>query len=94
MQLSLFLDFFFLMFHWFVCIFFSFPNPQLKLFILKFFFFFSLFWPVLQNDLYNKNSSAVDRNLPASAGDMGSIPGPGRFHMPRGMCATTTEPEL
>ena len=37
---------------------------------------------------------AVDRNLPASAGDMGSIPGPGRFHMPRGTCATTTEPEL
>ena len=24
----------------------------------------------------------VDRNLPASAGDMGSISGPGRFHMP------------
>ena len=23
----------------------------------------------------------VDRNLPANAGDMGSIPGPGRFHM-------------
>ena len=26
---------------------------------------------------------AVDKNLPAEAGDMGSIPGPGRFHMPR-----------
>ena len=25
----------------------------------------------------------VDKNLPANAGDMGSIPGPGRFHMPR-----------
>ena len=25
----------------------------------------------------------VVKNLPASAGDMGSIPGPGRFHMPR-----------
>ena len=24
-----------------------------------------------------------DKNLPASAGDMGSIPGPGRSHMPR-----------
>ena len=23
----------------------------------------------------------MDRNLPANAGDMGSIPGPGRFHM-------------
>ena len=27
---------------------------------------------------------AVDKNLPANARDMGSIPGPGRFHMPRG----------
>ena len=26
---------------------------------------------------------AVDRNPPAKAGDMGLIPGPGRFHMPR-----------
>ena len=26
---------------------------------------------------------SVDRNLPASAGDMGSIPGLGRPHMPR-----------
>ena len=25
---------------------------------------------------------AVDRNPPANAGDMGSIPGLGRFHMP------------
>ena len=25
----------------------------------------------------------VVKNLPASAGDMGSIPGPGRFHMVR-----------
>ena len=24
------------------------------------------------------------KNLPANAGDTGSIPGPGRFHMPRG----------
>ena len=37
---------------------------------------------------------AVDRNPPVSAGDVGSIPGPGRFHMPRGMCATATEPKL
>ena len=29
------------------------------------------------------------RNPPGNAGDMGSIPGPVRFHMPR---ATTTEP--
>ena len=26
----------------------------------------------------------VVKNLPANAGDMGSIPGPGRSHMPRG----------
>ena len=25
----------------------------------------------------------VDKNLPANAGDVRSIPGPGRFHMPR-----------
>ena len=25
----------------------------------------------------------VVENLPANAGDMGSIPGPGRFHVPR-----------
>ena len=24
----------------------------------------------------------TDKNPPANAGDMGSIPGPGRFHMP------------
>ena len=35
------------------------------------------------------------KNLPANAGDMGSIPGLGRFHMPRGqlnLCTTTTQP--
>ena len=26
----------------------------------------------------------VIKNLPANAGDMGPISGPGRFHMPRG----------
>ena len=26
---------------------------------------------------------AVVKNLPANAGDMGSSPGPGRYHMPR-----------
>ena len=30
------------------------------------------------------------KNLPADAGDTGSIPGPGRFHMLQGN-ATTTE---
>ena len=27
---------------------------------------------------------ALDKNLPANAGDMGSILGPGKFHMPWG----------
>ena len=27
--------------------------------------------------------SPVDKNLPANPGDLGSIPGPGRFHMPQ-----------
>ena len=27
--------------------------------------------------------STVEKNLPANTGDTGSIPGPGRFHMPR-----------
>ena len=26
--------------------------------------------------------STVEKNLPANAGNTGSIPGPGRFHMP------------
>ena len=29
-------------------------------------------------------SGPVDGNLPANVGDMGSVPGPGRFHMSRG----------
>ena len=29
------------------------------------------------------SSGTVDKNPPASAGDMGSIPDPGRFHMPQ-----------
>ena len=27
--------------------------------------------------------STVEKNRPANAGDTGSIPGPGRFHMPQ-----------
>ena len=40
--------------------------------------------------------SAVVENPPASAGDTGSIPGPGRSHMPEqlSLCATTTEPVI
>ena len=37
----------------------------------------------------------ADKNLPANAGELGSIPGPGRSHMPRvSWCATATEPTL
>ena len=39
----------------------------------------------------------VVKNLPANAGDMGSIPGPGRFPDATeqlSLCATTTEPAL
>ena len=46
-------------------------------------------------------AGAVDKNLSANAGDTGSIPGPGKFHMPRSNlahvpqilspCAATTE---
>ena len=32
----------------------------------------------------NFPGDTVDKNLSANAGDMGSIPGPGRFHMPQG----------
>ena len=40
-------------------------------------------------------SGPVVKNPPANAGDMGSIPGPGRFHMPWGSKArTVTEPVL
>ena len=31
----------------------------------------------------NNQSAGVVKNPPASAGDTGSIPGPGRSHMPR-----------
>ena len=34
----------------------------------------------------------VDRNPPANAGDMGSIPGPGRFHMPWSNPARAPQP--
>ena len=36
----------------------------------------------------------VVKNLPAKAGDTGSRPAPGRSHVPRSPCATTTEPAL
>ena len=43
-----------------------------------------------QRNVYSKTcilgdlvGGAVDKNLPANARDMGSIPGPGRFHRTR-----------
>ena len=34
-------------------------------------------------NLLGFSGGAVVKNLPASAGDMGSSPGPGKSHMPR-----------
>ena len=42
-------------------------------------------------------SGAVEKCLPADTGDMGSVPGLGRFHVPGSSCspaATATEPRL
>ena len=36
----------------------------------------------------------VDKNPSAIAGDMGSLPGPGRSHMLSGVCTTTVKPVL
>ena len=41
-------------------------------------------WNVFIREKQDFLSGSVVKNLPASAGDMGSIPGPGRFHMPWG----------
>ena len=38
---------------------------------------------LLQSSVKGFPGGAVVKNLPAGAGDTGSIPGPGRFHMPR-----------
>ena len=38
--------------------------------------------------------STVEKNLPANAKDLGSIPGPGGSHMQLSPCITTTEPVL
>ena len=36
---------------------------------------------ILKELTWDFPGDTVDKNLPADAGDMGSIPGPGRFHM-------------
>ena len=50
---------------------------------------------VLKKNVKDFPGSPVVKNLPASGGGMGSIPGPGRFHMWWGHlspCTTTAEP--
>ena len=46
------------------------------------FFFFSGKW-ALKVHKADFPGGMEDKNLPANAGDTGSIPGPGRFHVPR-----------
>lgn len=36
----------------------------------------------LRIELSKTSLVAVNNNMPAKAGDTGSVPGPGRFHMP------------
>ena len=49
----------------------------------------------IKSDLDFPGGAGV-KNPPVNAGDTGSIPGPGRSHMPAAdqlsLCATTTEP--
>ena len=42
------------------------------------------FLPSRTSDLWGFPGGPVVKNMPVSAGDTGSIPGPGRFHVPRG----------
>ena len=39
---------------------------------------------LLKKKIQDLPGGAVHKNPPANAGDIGSIPGPGRFHMPLG----------
>ena len=45
---------------------------------------YGVYLPPLTHQIHLQDSlaGAVDKNSPANAGDMGSIPSPGRFHMP------------
>ena len=47
----------------------------------------------LRKPLRDFPGGPVVKSMPAKAGDRGSIPGPGRSHMPRvnSLCTTTTE---
>ena len=38
---------------------------------------------LIKNNFFGFPGGTVVRNLPANAGDMGSIPGPGRSHVPQ-----------
>ena len=42
-----------------------------------------LFWTWLKTAQQDFPGGAVVKNPPANAGDAGSSPGPGRFHMPQ-----------
>lgn len=51
--------------------------------------------PNVHGHCFDFPGGTVDKNLPANAADMGSIPGPEIFYSPTqqlGFCATTTEP--
>ena len=45
-----------------------------------------------QDNILDFPGGPVVEKPPANAGDVGSIPGLGRSHLPRGKQATTTEP--
>ena len=44
-------------------------------------------WPAKKYQKAPRPLRAVDKNMPAGAGDTGSISGPGRFHTPRNFLA-------
>jgi len=52
------------------------------------------YWPAQRLKKEDFHGGTVHKNLPTNAGNTGSIPGLGRFHVPWSIspCATTTEP--
>ena len=60
-------------------------DPILSLVVIQYFFFFSSITTSLKMSNSTKfPGGPVVKNLPTNAGDMGSIPGSGRSHMPWG----------
>ena len=49
---------------------------------LSLWFHVAIFGILINKSNLDYLGSAMDKNFPAIAGDMGSIPGLGRFHMP------------